>query len=257
MRARSRRRSSIRSQVGTEIFQQTLNREIDILFMIDDSPSMLPLQTKLLANFPVFMNVLKDLPMGLPDVHIAVVSSEHGRRPVRPASVPLSVWRRSRAIPVSADAAPARRRRSMPGQTFLQASNNQTVKNYTGDISDAFTCIAQLGDQGCGFEGQLKSVRWALDPEQHARHQRRVSAARGLPRRHLDHQRGRLLGPRRQHAHRPDADADDRSARAVLVVPLQRVRPPVQHQRDAVAAAARGRDGSAGLRVQRHGDRAG
>ena len=61
-------------QVGTEVFQQTLNREIDILFMIDDSPSMLPLQAKLLANFPVFMNVLKNLPMGLPDVHIAVVS---------------------------------------------------------------------------------------------------------------------------------------------------------------------------------------
>jgi hypothetical protein len=38
------------------------------------------------------------------------------------------------------------------------------VKNYAGDITDAFTCIAALGDQGCGFEGQLKSVRWALDP---------------------------------------------------------------------------------------------
>jgi hypothetical protein len=47
----------------------------------------------------------------------------------------------------------------------LQAANNQAVKNYTGDISDAFTCIAALGDQGCGFEGQLKSVRWALDPD--------------------------------------------------------------------------------------------
>ena len=41
---------------------------------------------------------------------------------------------------------------------------NQTVKNYNGDITDAFTCIAALGDQGCGFEGQLKSPRWALDP---------------------------------------------------------------------------------------------
>jgi hypothetical protein len=41
---------------------------------------------------------------------------------------------------------------------------NQSVTNYNGDITDAFTCIAALGDQGCGFEGQLKSVRWALDP---------------------------------------------------------------------------------------------
>src|SRR6185295_10905021 len=50
------------------------------------------------------------------------------------------------------------------GSTYLQASMNQANKNYQGDISDAFTCIAALGDQGCGFEGQLKSVRWALDP---------------------------------------------------------------------------------------------
>jgi hypothetical protein len=41
---------------------------------------------------------------------------------------------------------------------------NQTVTNFDGDISDAFGCIAALGDQGCGIEGQLKSVRWALDP---------------------------------------------------------------------------------------------
>jgi hypothetical protein len=41
---------------------------------------------------------------------------------------------------------------------------NQAVKNYQGDITDAFSCIAALGDQGCGFEGSLKSVRWALDP---------------------------------------------------------------------------------------------
>ena len=49
-------------------------------------------------------------------------------------------------------------------QTFLSASMNQTVTNYDGDISDAFSCIAALGDKGCGFEGQLKSVRWSLDP---------------------------------------------------------------------------------------------
>ena len=150
-------------QVGTDTFQQTLNREIDILFMIDDSPSMLPLQAKLLANFPVFMNVLKALPMGLPDVHIAVVSSDTG-----PGQFDLPQYHCS----FGGDRG---RFQSMPrgncttpplnaGQSFLSAQNNQTVKNYTGDIADAFTCIAQLGDQGCGFEGQLKSVRWALDP---------------------------------------------------------------------------------------------
>ena len=150
-------------QVGTQTFQQTLNREIDILFMIDDSPSMLPLQAKLLANFPVFMNVLKALPMGLPDVHIAVVSQNTGAGifDLPQYHCPFGGdYGQFQSQPTgTCTASPL-----MPGQTFLSASNNQTVKNYTGDISDAFTCIAQLGDQGCGFEGQLKAVRWALDP---------------------------------------------------------------------------------------------
>ena len=49
-------------------------------------------------------------------------------------------------------------------QTFLSAFANQTETNFDGDISNAFGCIAALGENGCGFEGQLKSVRWALDP---------------------------------------------------------------------------------------------
>jgi len=150
-------------QTGTEVFQQTLNREIDILFMIDDSPSMLPLQAKLLTNFPVFMNVLKNLPMGLPDVHIAVVSQNTGagKFDLPQYHCPFGGDRGQFHFQPTGTCTTSP---LMAGQTFLQASNNQTIKNYTGDISDAFTCIAQLGDQGCGFEGQLKAVRWALDP---------------------------------------------------------------------------------------------
>jgi hypothetical protein len=150
-------------QISTNTFQQTLNREIDILFMVDNSSSMSKLQTKLVTNFPVFMNVLKALPMGLPDVHIAVISSDTG-----PGNYDLPQYNcrfggdggRFHFTPTgTCTTSPLN-----PGQTFLQASNNQAVKNYTGDIADAFTCIAALGEQGCGFEGQLKSVRWALDP---------------------------------------------------------------------------------------------
>ena len=163
MRARSRPRISIPYRSAPGVFQQALNREIDILFMIDNSSSMLPLQAKLLSNFPVFMNVLEDLPMGLPDVHIAVVSSDTG-----PGKFDLPQYHCSfggdRGQFQSRRAAPAPRRRSTPARPYLSAANNQAVKNYAGDIADAFTCIAQLGDQGCGFEGQLKSIRWALDP---------------------------------------------------------------------------------------------
>src|SRR5580704_10582205 len=65
-------------QTYNDLFQQQINRKIDLLFMVDNSSSMLTLQTKMAAQFPVFTNVLKGLPGGLPDVHIAVISSSMG-----------------------------------------------------------------------------------------------------------------------------------------------------------------------------------
>jgi hypothetical protein len=46
------------------------------------------------------------------------------------------------------------------GATYLSNVGGQA--NYTGDISAAFSCLAQLGDTGCGFEHQFASVLRAL-----------------------------------------------------------------------------------------------
>ena len=51
----------------------TVNRDLDILFLIDDSPSMADKQNNLAANFPNFINVLNTIEGGLPNVHIGVV----------------------------------------------------------------------------------------------------------------------------------------------------------------------------------------
>jgi len=153
-------------------YKQTVNRQIDILFMVDNSLSMAPLQDKLLkpgVGFDVFTEGLKKIPAsdesaeGLPDVHIAVISSDTG-----PGAwdLPGANCRNGgdEGRFQSSPRAPCTTSPLNPDQHFLAASNDQQVKNYSGDITDAFTCIAKLGDQGCGFEGQLKSVRWALDP---------------------------------------------------------------------------------------------
>src|SRR6476469_1440191 len=58
----------------------TVNRNIDILFVIDDSPSMLDKQTNLKANFPNFINVLNTIEGGLPNVHLGVVTSDLGSK---------------------------------------------------------------------------------------------------------------------------------------------------------------------------------
>src|SRR5438552_2233263 len=57
---------------------QPLSNDVDVLFVIDDSSSMLTVQDNLAANFPAFMTALDQLPNGLPDIHIAVTTTSMG-----------------------------------------------------------------------------------------------------------------------------------------------------------------------------------
>ncbi len=146
-----------------DLFQQAINRNIDIVFMVDDSSSMAPIQAKLTAQFPVFMDVLKTLPGGLPNVHIGVVSSSMGAG--RNPSIDQCTQGGGptgggifQVMPKGG--APCTRASLNAGQNFIVNVNG--MANYTGDISDVFSCIAALGEGGCGFEHQFESVLRAL-----------------------------------------------------------------------------------------------
>src|SRR5689334_17744312 len=65
-------------QVLQKNFNPMLNRKLDLLFMIDDSPSMEGSQKKLRARLPDFMAKLAALPEGVLDLHLAVISSSMG-----------------------------------------------------------------------------------------------------------------------------------------------------------------------------------
>jgi hypothetical protein len=145
-------------QTFNDLFQQSVNRNIDIVFMVDDSSSMMPLQAKLTTNFPVFMDVLKGLPGGLPNVHIGVVSSSMGAG--RNGSIEHCPTGGAGGVFQSMARGQCTTTGLMPGQTFI--ANVNGMANYTGDISTVFSCIAALGDGGCGFEHQFESVLRAL-----------------------------------------------------------------------------------------------
>ena len=63
---------------GRKRFPQTINRDVDLLFLIDDSMSMKKSQANLLRNFPRSCRALEGFEGGLPNVHIAVISSDMG-----------------------------------------------------------------------------------------------------------------------------------------------------------------------------------
>lgn len=53
-------------------FPVTVNRDLDVLFVIDDSIGGLEQQTALKESFPDFINVLNTIEGGLPNIHLGV-----------------------------------------------------------------------------------------------------------------------------------------------------------------------------------------
>ena len=125
--------------------------------MIDNTAGVL-VQHNLLSNFPTFTTALRSLTGGLPNLHIAVITSDLGAGDGSVAGCTADggdagifhYTARGTCTSTNLD----------PGATFI--SDVDGVKNYTGNIDDVFSCIAAVGDSGCGFEQPLASVARAL-----------------------------------------------------------------------------------------------
>jgi hypothetical protein len=137
------------------------NRKLDVLFMIDDSSSMETSQANLLANFTAFMNVLKGMPGGLPDVHIAVVTSDMG---AGDGEIAGCAGNGDGGVFQFAPRGNCTDTTLAPGATFIvdTGGDNPRTDFTDPDITNVFKCIAQVGASGCGFEHQLASVARAL-----------------------------------------------------------------------------------------------
>jgi hypothetical protein len=163
-------------RMNDDVFEQSLNRNIDIVFEVDNSLSMDQEQANLVENFPVFIDILKKLPGGLPNVHIAVVTSDMGAGAFsgqvggcgNPDNGVFVDTARAATDPVCATA------HLNAGQHFISSADGGTNNNFTGDIADVFRCLAQVGTTGCGFESHLESVRAALGDD-------RGDPAHGIP----------------------------------------------------------------------------
>ena len=136
-------------------------RDLDLLFMIDNSPSMSDKQDNLRKNMPVLVNKLKEIQGGLPNVHIGVVTSDLGAGSTVLAGGQCSPGGQ-RGILRSTDGVTQQPCGLDPNSNFISSLNGGTMNNFQGDISTVFSCIAHVGDRGCGFEHQLQATRVAL-----------------------------------------------------------------------------------------------
>jgi hypothetical protein len=145
----------------------TVNRNIDILFVIDDSPSMLDKQTNLKNNFPNFINVLNTIEGGLPNVHLGVVSSDLGTKGAEDAQAGPGIGSGPGSCSGNGKSGNLQTNMStlVSGTFISDVLNNDGTRttNYTGSLANAFSAIASLGASGCGFEQHLEAAKRALN----------------------------------------------------------------------------------------------
>jgi hypothetical protein len=140
------------------------NRDLDILFVVDNSPSMIEEQQSLATNFPLMIDALSTLDGGLPNLHIGVVTSDLGTSgsQTQPGPAIGAGPGACAGTGMSGDLV------QVSGMTdhFLSDIDDGAggrTTNYTGALRDEFGTLALVGDQGCGFEQHLGAMRRALD----------------------------------------------------------------------------------------------
>ncbi|HEU4612575.1 MAG TPA: hypothetical protein VFS15_10880 [Kofleriaceae bacterium] len=144
----------------------SVNRDIDILFVIDDSNSMADKQTNLKNNFPNFINVLNTIEGGLPNVHLGVVTSDLGTKGADDAQAGPSVGSGIGACLNNGGKNGNLQTSSVVTGAFISDTKNTDgtrSTNYSGSLEDAFSAIASVGVNGCGFEQHLEAAKRALD----------------------------------------------------------------------------------------------
>src|SRR5215831_5757723 len=119
-------------------FDQNVSNDLDILFLVDDSSSMDTSQRNLTMNFPVFINVLKTLPAGLPNVHIAVTTSSMGAGAFTqsvPGCMTPDLGNFVYQVRAATDAV-CSTARITDGKHFIESLNNGAQNNFSGALQD-------------------------------------------------------------------------------------------------------------------------
>ena len=178
--------SKLTPQPTSEVLQEIpidINRDLDLLFVIDNSNSMREEQVSLSQNFPRFIEVLEGIEGGLPNVHIGVISTDMGVGPGNNVSLCNSPDNGNLLGPCSEtpENPECAAIFSTPGDTrkcsglgttdnkpylqdILDEESGDRVFNYeNGSLVENFACRATQGIGGCGLEQPLAAMQAALE----------------------------------------------------------------------------------------------
>jgi hypothetical protein len=137
---------------------------VDLLFVIDNSPGIAPQRARLLESFRGYVAVLESLHGGLPDVHIGVVTTDVGTRGAYDAGPGPSIGTGAGSCTSDGDRGELRRAAAIDGNFLsdVAGADGRRQRNYTGSLADAFVQLADVGAAGCAYPRPLQAMRRAL-----------------------------------------------------------------------------------------------
>jgi hypothetical protein len=142
-------------------------RKLDMVVMVDNSPSMAPKVAKLNAAFPKLIDSLKAPDGTLPDLRLAIIDSDLGTGGAYTSGScgPKTLFTGTSSL--YGDLGRFQMLKSptacsfSEGAQYLEQANG--LANFTGDLSDVFGCLTRnLGTLGCNEEHQLQAFEFAL-----------------------------------------------------------------------------------------------
>lgn len=127
---------------------------VDLLFMIDNSVGTFDYEVSLASHFQVFLDTLQAIPLGLPDLHIGVVTSDLGTSAADGTTAP-SHGGGAGSCGGQGEGGILRTTASVQG-AFI------TATNHANSLADAFADLVRVGSTGCGFEQSIEATKRAL-----------------------------------------------------------------------------------------------
>lgn len=144
----------------------TENRDLDVLFVIDNSTAFLDSQSALAAAFPAFIDELSQR-SGLPSLHLGVITSDVGTLGALDTQPGPDIGNGPGSCAGTGDAGALQTQGStlLTGAFISDLANTDgtRTRNYAASLADVFSAIARVGSAGCGFEQHLHATRLALD----------------------------------------------------------------------------------------------
>jgi hypothetical protein len=151
----------------------TVNPDLDLLVVVDDSSGMLDKQRRLAASFPAFLDALALPPDGgaltskLPNLHLGVVTTDMGAKgaddQIPGATIGTCAGAGKDGL-LQIGTAPVA---GLYLTDVADGAGGRTT-NYSGTIADAFANMSMVGDQGCAIEQPLAAMQRALTSSSNA-----------------------------------------------------------------------------------------